>query len=958
MPRGGKKPFNQHNSKHENGVVAPGKRVTRQKSNGHINGSAEGTSQANGLPPSFTSTAHATPWLPESAVSGEPSHLDNIPQVAQATDPVLSKSSSKVSTALHHGGGEANGLLEHTYRQIDITSSTNTKVYNSSVWQSTLTVLRSCPLGDTISILIVLLSLPPTILSLTNALFAILTFITPTGISSLPTTFNEVFQGSGGTPSLATIFLTDLIGLVLWLVSWAPLQELAIELSQAVVATQLGGGSASKKKGSDRTMLCMGIVTIGHIARHQWIPQRLFGYDWSAILSSIPYVSKSSSPFSGNDFIPARSPAGWMQILFALHILVQGLVHAARRWYQKREYFQPMAVSKKADHDTATNLPNRSNAAASAELVPHAPAAASESTAKSPSTLTRDAREKISSGKKKRKQGTYVRSQQPLWAAFAHTKVTVLREYEQSHSHSEDEKTNAIDSRNLGNARFLAQEGRVWISQILPTSFRFDASHFLSPPTLEPGVQESKINANAAVDRSKPFHVRINDTDWASTRIDRKAKEEDCIDGEWTGDVFGLSPSSSYKCSFVQNADATILYSTTITTPSLLSDENDPSLAAPLAHQVQRPSSPTTPTTTLKNSITVAEATLSESQTRQKRSRKEAKATCLALKKEIDILNSKTAKLAVEEKQHQTRNWQWNEKTKQADDALHGIADEIESLGQLPADDLKHSKDKKSTWDECRERHSLAREALFSAKNSAHQLKSSAQNEATSAQQKKERLIARRTKLNDQHDRLQAATSQGFSEKERKSSEQAAKEIERMQLEQQDYEKLAMLQRAMQESGQHITQVRQQTLALQSAYNEKQMMDNVQLERPLTPEGDLPGTVPHVAHPPILRYPSFGSSEGPNGLRSHSGSLRHTDNRPRSSSLLSGSSTAYVDLENGDPAPPMPPRAAEIVKERGRKQSGGSASGSSGSQRDPASPIVGNGAHINPVGKSSPVWNP
>lgn len=311
-------------------------------------------------------------------------------------------------------------------------------------------------------------------------------------------------------------------------------------------------------------------------------------------------------------------------------------------------------------------------------------------------------------------------------------------------------------------------------------------------------------------------------------------------------------------------------------------------------------------------------------------------------------------KVGVEEKQHHSRHWQWNQNTKQADDAVNAISGEVDCLGCLPEDDLKLSKETKGGWDDTREYQSLSREELLRARDAAFRAKSSVQNEAIATQQKDERLIARKAKLNDQHERLLSSTSEGLNEKQRKDSAQAARELERIQFEQRCHDQMAMYQQAIHDSSYHNSQVKQQTQAIESAFTEKQMRDNSLSERPLTPEGDLPGTVTHNAAAPAFRYVPFGSPDQPNGLRSHSGSLRHSDHRPRSTSLLSGNSV-YADFDDDDPAPPMPARAVEVIRERGRKQSGGSGSGSSGSQRDPASPVVG--IMASPVGKRSPVWN-
>ena len=543
----------------------------KQKSNGHLNGSVQQSTDSSGVSiPS--AAAHTTTRPPDKRNSGTASASKGGIQGAGRLEQSTLDDSIKASETLPNGIGHANGSLEHTHRKIDVNAAKNPMVHDSSVWHLALTILRSCPLGDTIAILIFLLALPPSLLTVTNALFAILTFITPTGASALPTTFHEIFQGSGGTPSLATIFLTDVIGLVLWLVMWAPVQTLCVGLAQAVVATTLGGGTASKKKGSDRTLLCMSIVTISHVARHQWLPNRILGYDWSAILSSIPYVSRSPPFFFGEDFIPTRSPGGWFRILIALHILVQGLVHVARRWYQKRDYAQTISATKRPEPEARAGSPVRPTFTTPLEGNHAATSLSSDIASKLPPSSVKE-REKISAGKKKRKQGTYVRSQQPLWAAFAHTKVTVLREYEQSHNQSENVGSGATDARNLGSAPFVTEEGYVWISQVSPTSFRFDTSYLKIPMVEESDSENHNVTAWTGIDRSKPLFVRINDTDWTSTTIERIVTTEDSSEGRWTGEVFGLTPSSSYKCSFVESEDGVVLYSAIVTTPPSLAVE-------------------------------------------------------------------------------------------------------------------------------------------------------------------------------------------------------------------------------------------------------------------------------------------------------------------------------------------------------------------------------------------------
>lgn len=573
MPRGSKKSAHQHNSRHENGVVAPGKRIRKQKSNGHLNGTAEGASRSNTPPSRSPSTSHPATHLADKSTNGSSTAMKNGLYAHIPTAELKRRGSEdalEVSEAFANGVIHVNGSIEPGHRRFDVNGAKHAVTHDGSILNLAYTILRSCPLGDTIAILIFLLSLPPTMLTLTNGLFAVLTFMPPAGsFSSFPTTFSDVFQGSGGTPSLATIVLTDIIGLVLWLVLWVPVQKLGLELAQAVVATTLGGGNSSKTGGSDSTLLCMLIVSISHIAHHRWIPKRIFGYDWSFGLSSFPYLSGHPLLLSGNDLGLARSPAGWFRVLIALHILIQGLVHVARRWYTKREYSQTISSNKKPEHDAVGGPQASSENVSTSDInFPGSGASSSELKSKSSIQSLKEPREKVSSGKKKRRQGTYVRSQQPLWAAFAATKVTILREYEQSHALSEAVGSNAVDTKNLGSAPFVLEEGRVWITLVEPTGFYFDTSYFSPKQSSKSGEETPELPVSAGIDRKKPIYVRINGANWASTEIESVQLENESADWQWSGEVFGLSPASSYICSFVRSEDDVVIHSTSISTPS------------------------------------------------------------------------------------------------------------------------------------------------------------------------------------------------------------------------------------------------------------------------------------------------------------------------------------------------------------------------------------------------------
>jgi len=190
------------------------------------------------------------------------------------------------------------------------------------------------------------------------------------------------------------------------------------------------------------------------------------------------------------------------------------------------------------------------------------------------------AKEKVSTAKKKRKQATHVRSQQPFWAALASTKVTVLKEMEQTRASADAGEAGATDIHHIGNAKFQdKEEDRVWILEVGATEISFGVSLCRESEALQ-YREERDVNAGSGIDKSKPFYVRLNGADWTSTRI-RRDGQSDTLEpsdtlgsakvpaahmGGWTGEIFGLTALSNYNCEFVRTSDNTVIYSTSLIT--------------------------------------------------------------------------------------------------------------------------------------------------------------------------------------------------------------------------------------------------------------------------------------------------------------------------------------------------------------------------------------------------------
>ena len=283
----------------------------------------------------------------------------------------------------------------------------------------------------------------------------------------------------------------------------------------------------------------------------------------------------------------------------------------------------------------------------------------------------------------------------------------------------------------------------------------------------------------------------------------------------------------------------------------------------------------------------------------------------------------------------QTRQTQQTQHMRQADDAINSITSELDEIGKLPEDEPFEWKQTKAAWEEGKAEHSDIRESLSQLKEDNHRDVSSIQNEAISIQQKRERLQHRTVKLSSQHERLESSTSQGLNERDSQYAEQAAKNLEREQFDRAFNIQATNLIRKIQETQYHSRLVWQQSQLLETAYEQQQLMAShspFNGSRPITPEGDLPGTQPHSASSNALRFPNFGSPDTHTLLSGNFVSPRQDNFRNRSTSMLSGNSI-YTDFSDADPAPPMP--TANMVEEmRKHSASSGSAGGSS-----PMSPI-------------------
>ncbi|KAL2820221.1 hypothetical protein BDW59DRAFT_164708 [Aspergillus cavernicola] len=829
-----------HSNRQDNGPVGSGKKPSKQKSSGHLNASFSG--------------ANATETGPSSQVDW-PSHRSPTDQPSVATAP-KSNGSTDSSKADGNGRGylsgyakgnadmsygQSNGAVAQNCGQAGQASRRTDKLAangakrstsNASVnpFQLASTILRSCPMYDTIAILIFLLQLPPMVLTLVQFLFASLTFMPPGGTSSGSLSSNfDIFQGPAGTPSLGTMIAMDGFCLLFWgLFMWSWAQNFALDLAHVQVAITLGGGGAGKNGGPNA--LCVGIVLILHLIRSKGIQDFVIGHLVSAKIISPDLLSHYSylmpAEFKRTE---SQSSPSWIRSLLAVHILAQAGTAMARRSMTKNRTPPPSRAGKRIDTEAS---------AGSAQIDSAFESAASVSSYLGPdgqiitSATSKDGRDRLNSAKKRRRQANQVRSRQPFWAALASTKVTVMREYE--HSRALSKTTRGFTATEDDLQGVSLDDGLVWIIDVDSSTIKFAAGDFAS--TDDTSVSGACEAGRLGRDDTEPFYVCVNGAPWATATL---SKEQDSSKGSntvyWRGEISGLAPNCAYTCSFVKSDTDEEICAMSVKTPPTNDAEQANSVPTP-PQPSYRPSSPTT---TLKNSIINAEAKLSEKRSRLRKAKNDHKLATSKIRKELDNYNHRLQSGTDENRQKQ-RSLQLERNIRQTEEATTVLDNQIGTLGAIPDEEHQEWSEQKAKYEQELDHLKSAKAELTAARTANARDVSSLESELSSTAQRRERLQSRRTRVNEQYERIISANAQGLNERERRAAEQFAREQDQAKLELGFNDQLASIGQSVQDYHARTSQLWQQCAAIEQAIQQQQRM--LMEPAPLTPEGELPGT--------------------------------------------------------------------------------------------------------------------
>lgn len=584
-PKGKKNAANQHDKRHESGLAAPGKRITKQRSNTNLNGNGNGKPLRSATPPPLPSTGlNQGITFPRPVTSSTETATPNA--IGGSLAATQGREQQNNGTRAH-GSGEARdtghmaGIIAAEPSSNEPRCGTETNGFKTVTSQASsklalaATILSSCPLRDAIAILILLLSLPPTLVITIHTLFASLTFVPPTAISGISWNFwvskpslSDWFHATAaGGPSLFVISIMDTVVTLVYLCSPISFQNVYLDFAQAVIAISLSGAAAGKGGPANSVAACSVIISIVQLFRLQSI--HITGLHWvQSLLHNMGFGGSDGPPPAPN--IPSYTPSthGWARLFLGCHILAQGIVTLVRRALAGSG--NPARVSKRQDPEAASSVDGPRASLSAGETGPDT--TSNSSTDGRPPGLppaVREGEKRISSNKKKRKQANQVRSQQPLWAAVASTKVTFLKEMEQKQTSNDEVEVQAMSIRNAGIATL---EDTVCVTDLQPTEICFRADVADSPTQGELDLLEEGNSVSAGIDKSKPLYVRINGADWVNTAITRAAMSggvHDKTNTIWDGRIYGLTPLTSYSCEFVRFSDQKVLgFANLITLPA------------------------------------------------------------------------------------------------------------------------------------------------------------------------------------------------------------------------------------------------------------------------------------------------------------------------------------------------------------------------------------------------------
>lgn len=897
--QGGATANHHRNTQHENGIVGPGRRVVRQKSSqpqldgprsaapGHENGHSGTAGQGAAPTAARNSAGHATNGSTNGAAKagaahrwnghahhfgdsadgryddaagqngGAPSTITNGRHRGVSVGGMSVSSSSSLSSrdsadaypaaSMSNGSGAKPGHDRHDEmsgpgprRTIDVNAARNASVHrDTGVVDTALTVLKQCPLADTLAILVLLLQMPPVILWLAQSTFALLT-TTVNSASWAPWSQWSLSLRSASGLGLSDILGPDMtsgllvlanssiwavlgIDLLTWML-WAGffpglrMSALVLDFANVVIALSLGGGSIARG-GSGRVLfVCVAVVILFHFIRRGGLDPSLLKLGEKAADSFVtgsatsatttpPAIASTAKlmPIEATVPIPSLLRArvlrtfAFVRNVVTIHVLGQGIARYCRE--QLARYARWVKEVKEKELRDPEAGPQPSPLIPSS-VEPYVKPSASSVGGSGGGGECQQTAAVAAADKRRGSKATnaQARLRQPLWAAIASTKIIFAFERESKQSRLQDAGKRSLDLLDLGSADFREKECSVWTSYIGPDEICFTTTEF--PDVADDGDEdaggEREDVVPPGVDRSKPLYVMINNMVWSATKFERIQKDgEDC---GWSISVSALAPYSLYECQFVCTRTGEVVYTTSIRTETAkklaatAAGSADAQGAGAGARWMPPPPRPRiTAQDTLLASIKKHEAELAEKKEALVAMKKENRSKIQALKKEIEKATATALSVGSGDVKLKQKIQQNNVTRNAAEAACAELDEAIAALETVPESDQKQYDEAEAAFKAEKARSDEARRE-FKAFKAGHEAEIKAlQDEKASLEARRSRLAARISKVEADHSRLVDANERGINEAERRAREREAFERETAALEAQYQARIAQL---------------------------------------------------------------------------------------------------------------------------------------------------------------------
>lgn len=542
------------------------------------------------------------------------------------------------------------------------------------------TILAACPLWDVIAMLVLLLQLPPTLISVIHGVFAVLTFVPNSAnfsFGNLPSLHELMAVDPAGAPSMQTVLLVDAFLMLCFVWLAVPAQNILLELAQVVIAITLGGAAASQGRATSSLIMCLTIIAFSHVTR--WNTARQFGFAF--LTSTVSGASSTESPEYDGSRHSNRLwlPPGKVRSVLGAHILAQGILKGVRRY---------ISSSKTQSHVRSILKKNDGDSISSTITTPKTISNPPESNSESGLHATGDGRppgqppnnvvkEKLMNLKRKNKKyATQVRVQQPLWSLVAKGKLQVAQGYDGTRPNQDSQDAHAVNMSNLGSVEFANTGNRVWLGDIGATEVTLGVSL----------LHDSEERNSSA--KSRGWYIKINGASYPikAKMIDKLEVMDDVLE-TWEAKIYGLNPLAPYHCEVLTDFDTTI-YETHLVTQSAPSMETITSL--PTAVPVLQPSSPVA---TLRSSIRGIESEAEKSKNQVRSSRKQHKTALERLQSQIDRETAKFSNTGGTDERQRQRAKQLDKSIAKVRAETQEAQERLSQMGDIPTDQRqKYSK--------------------------------------------------------------------------------------------------------------------------------------------------------------------------------------------------------------------------------------------------------------------------